>query len=357
MALDPMHLDLLARDASPSGRGRLLSDLSRLMLVDRQADPTELEIFFDIVRAILAGTAVNDRRVFSETAADHAAVPRDLVLILAEDEIRVAEPVLTRSALLTDDDLMALTERKNDDHRLAIAARTRLSQAVCAALVRLGSVAVLHRVGGNDGADLADETIRELQAHAERDPELQRILGERPDLPELLARCMRNTLRRIASRPQPETAEVPAAKPAAPPAVERSATVRPLRSPAADERPEVVRLLERVTAGELTASAVVADLAAADRHAELASFLGSFADLDETQVMRVLVRADSVGIATVARGLDIDETAYAAIVELRQRRLKFSAAQSRWEREHFERLDAVEARATINQHGSRRARA
>ncbi len=350
MALDPAHLDILARDPSPRGRGRLLGDLANLMLVDRQADPTELEIFFDIVRAILASTAVNDRRQFSETAADQSVVPHDVILILAEDEIRVAEPVLTRSPVLTDEDLVRLTENKNDEHRLAIATRARLSQAVCTALVRLGSAAVLHRVGGNGGADLAAETIRDLQTHAERDPELQRILGERPDLPELLARCMRNTLRRIASRPAPgdETGD------AADHSAAAAGPQRPVRTPSPDDRPEITDLLARVASAELSVSGVVGTLAEADRHADLACFLGAFADLDETQVMRVLVRADSVGIATVAKGVDVDSRDFAKIVELRQRRLKFSAAQSRWEREHYDRLDAGEARATISQHGTRR---
>jgi hypothetical protein len=352
MALDPAHLDILARDPSPRGRGRLLGDLSNLMLVDRQADPTELEIFFDIVRAILGSTAVNDRRQFSEAAADRSVVPHDVILILAEDEIRVAEPVLTRSPVLTDDDLVRLTENQNDDHRLAIAARARLSQAVCTALVRLGSAAVLHRVGGNGGADLAAETIRDLQTHAERDPELQRILAERPDLPELLARCMRNTLRRIASRAAPGDGTAETGAEASPPPA--PASPRPVRMPSAEDRPEITDLLARVTSNELSVSSVVGSLAEADRHADLACFLGAFADLDETQVMRVLVRADSVGIATVAKGIDVEAKDFAKIVDLRQRRLKFSAAQSRWEREHYDRLDAGEARATINQHGNRR---
>lgn len=343
MALDPAHLDILARDPSPRGRGRLLGDLSHLMLVERRGDPTELEIFFDIVRAILGSTAIDDRRQFSETAADQSIVPHDVVLILAEDEIRVAEPVLAHSPVLTDDDLLRLTERRSDEHRLAIAARSRLSQAVCAALVQMGSARVLHRVGSNGGADLAAETIRDLQTHAETDGELQRILAERPDLPDLLARCMRATLRRISSRPAPTVV-----------VEEIAEALRPIRVPSAEERPEVTDLLHRVGSGELSVSAVVGDLAEADRHADLACFLGAFADLDETQVLRVLVRADSVGIATVAKGIDIDAKDFAKIVDLRQRRLKFSNAQTRWEREHYDRLDADEARATINQNGSRR---
>jgi hypothetical protein len=336
MALDPIQLDMLARDPTPRGRGRLLGDLTRLVFGDRRRDDVELEIFFDIVRAILSSTACDDRRGFAETAADRDFVPHDLILVLAEDDISVAEPVLSRSPVLTDDDLVALTRDRGDDHRLAIASRSRLSQAVCRALVALGSATVVHRVGGNDGADLAAETIRDLQARATTDPDLRRILGERPDLSEILARSMIDTLRRIA-RSVPTDGDEP----------EESLSRRPRRMPARDTYPEVVRLLGRVSRGEIAATVVVGELAEADRVSDLACFLGAFADMEESRVMRVLVRADGTEIAALARGIDIDEEDFARVVGLRQRRLRFSLSQVRWEREHYRRLDPRAARNAL----------
>lgn len=367
MALDSAHLDLLARDTSTSGRGRLLCDLSRLILVERNADETELEIFFDIVRAILSTAAASDRREFAEAAADHRKVPHDVILVLADDEIRVAEPVLQRSVDLTDLDLIALAETKGDEHRLAIAARVSLSGAVTEVLVRNGSDAVLHRLGANPGAEFSDETVRELQNRAEKDEELFRILIERPDLADVLARCMRDTLRRIVekSRTSHETAVAAARRAEAPsrgpkildaPAPEGAGNAPRAAAPLAD-RPDVARLVARIRAGETTLDAAVVELADADHHADLACLLGEIAGIDESQVLRVLVRADSVGIATVARGLGLADATYARMVELRQRRLKFSAGQARFEREHYDRVDADEARAMITSRGGRRARA
>jgi len=361
MALDSAHLDLLARDTSTAGRGRLLCDLTRLILVDRDADETELEIFFDIVRAILSTAAASDRREFAEVAADHRQVPHDVILVLAEDEIRVAEPVLQRSVDLTDLDLIALAETKGDDHRLAIAARISLSGPVTEVLVRHGSEAVLHRLGANPGAEFSDDTVRELQIRAEKDEELFRILIERPDLAEVLARCMRDTLRRIVekSRSSHETAVAAARASSGPKIVDMSSSGEPApqpRRPNLDERPDVARLVDAIRGGSTTLDAAVVQLADADRHADLACLVGEIAGIDESQVLRVLVRADSVGIATVARALGIADPTYARIVELRQRRLKFSTGQARFERDHYGRVNAEEARAMISQHG-RRARA
>jgi uncharacterized protein (DUF2336 family) len=365
MALDSKHLDLLARDASTAGRGRLLGDLTRLILVERDADETELEIFFDIVRAILSTAAASDRREFAEVAAGHRRMPHDVILVLAEDEIRVAEPVLQRSVDLTDLDLIALAETKGDDHRLAIAARVSLSGAVTEVLVRHGSDAVLHRLGHNPGAEFSEDTVRELQHRAERDEELFRILIERPDLADVLARCMRDTLRRIVekSRSSHETAvaAVRSGKASGPKIIDASAqadaAAPPPAKPPLAERPDVARLVARIRADAAALDAAVVELADADHHADLACLLGEIAGIDESQVLRVLVRADSVGIATVARGLGVGDAAYARIVELRQRRLKFSTGQARFEREHYGRVDAAEAKATITQHGGRRARA
>lgn len=364
MALDSKHLDLLARDASTSGRGRLLCDLTRLILVERDADETELEIFFDIVRAILATAAASDRREFAEVAADSHRVPHDLILVLAEDEIRVAEPVLQRSVDLTDLDLISLAETKGDEHRLAIAARVSLSGAVTEVLVRTGSDAVLHRLGANPGAEFSEATVRELHDRAERDEELFRILIERPDLADVLARCMRDTLRRIVEKSRASheqavasvrRAEVATEETVSEPAAPEPAKPAPVARLA--DRPELARLLGRVRSGEAPLDAAVVELADTDRHADLACLLGEIASIDESQVLRVLVRADSVGIATVARALGVGEAAYARIVELRMRRLKFSAGQARFERDHYGRVDAAEAMATITAHGGRRARA
>ena len=62
--------DSLARDVSAEGRGRLLVDLTELVLTDPPATDGERAIFFDIVRVILPAAADEYRRLFSETAAD-----------------------------------------------------------------------------------------------------------------------------------------------------------------------------------------------------------------------------------------------------------------------------------------------
>ena len=331
--------DELARDASRDGRGRLLSDLSTLVLNDRSTRENELELFFDIVRFILPVVAADHRGRFAETAADHDGVPRDVLLKLACDEIAVAAPVLSRSQGFSGPELVGLAKDGSDEHRLAIAGRPRVPGPLTEVLVQLGSRAVLFCLVGNDGAVFTEIAARELHRRAGGDEDLLQVLVTRADLGALLAGTLRGTLSRLTE------AEAPKVRKITPPA-----------PPARPENPGVAHLLGELRQGKRKLAEIVSELTTADRHADLARFLGDVASIDESQILRVLVRADANGIATVARGMGLDSETYGRIVEMRRRKLKFSTSQVRWEREHFDRLDLAEAKSTLSGFVDRRKR-
>jgi uncharacterized protein (DUF2336 family) len=337
MQPEQTKLDTLARDPSSTGRGRLLLDLTRLVFGDRKLHDRELDMFFDIVRTIMPEAAIGYRRRFSETAADRPGIPHDVLRALAGDEIAVAEPVLIRSRDLTEPDLVEFATERGDEHRLAIAARAVVTGNVTEVLVRLGSRAVLHRLGSNAGAMFNNAAIQEIGRRAEDDDALYRLLGARHDLSAFFDGDVR-------AAPVPRAAM-------------GSKTIATPARPAKPENVGVARLLADMRAGKRTLADIVVELADADRHADLARFLGDIASIDESQILRVLVRADANGIATVARGLDIAPQTYERIVELRRRKLRFSASQARWENEHFDRIDVVEARVTLSAFTDRRKQA
>lgn len=329
MPLDQTQVLTLARDASSAGRGRLLALLSRAVLDERDSRPAELALFFDIVRIILPRVGSLERRGFSELAADRTPFPHDLLLSLAHDEIRVAEPVLMRAIGLAEPDLLDIATNRDDGHRLAIAARPVVSARLTGVLVGRGGRAVLRRLIDNLGAELDAEALRELQKRASLDRDLRNGLEQRE------ARTG------AANRRATEGAARPAL-----PVLPTIATAVPV-TPQRPIDPVVADLIERVRLGATTLRDVVVDLADGDRHTDLACFLGRIADIDESQVMRVLVRADANGIAMLARGLDLDADAFAHVVDLRRRRLRLNTRQARWEREAFDRIDRDEARGLL----------
>ena len=340
-----MDLTSLAKDVSEDGRGRLLVDLTTLILTDPPAPDGELALFFDIVRRILPHAGHEYRCAFSLSAADRGCIPADVLKTLARDDIAVAGPVLELSPVLTDEDLIELAVSVDDSHRIAIAARALVSGALSEALVRFGSRAVLHRLGRNTGAEFTAAGLEEIRRRAEKDEDLMNVFVARADLGERLADGLRETIERLARRKKP--IRTPSARIAEPPAP------RPVKP----ENLGVAALLADLRAGRRALDEIVVELAKVDRHADLARFLGDFASIDESQILRVMVRSDANGIATVARGLGLEPKTYAEIVDLRRRKLKFSATQARFERTHYDRVDAEEARVTLSAFKDRRKEA
>ena len=341
-----MDLTSLARDVSEDGRGRLLVDLTTLILTDPPAPDGELALFFDIVRRILPHAGHEYRCAFALGAADRGCIPIDVLKTLARDDIAVAGPVLELSPVLTDEDLIELAVTVDDSHRIAIAARALVSGALSEALVRFGSRAVVHRLGKNMGAEFTAAGLEEIRRRAEKDDDLMNVFVARADLGERLADGLRETIERLAGRKKPMRA--PSNR-----VVEMPVAPRPTKP----ENLGVAALLADLRAGRRGLDEIVVELAKVDRHADLARFLGDFASIDESQILRVMVRADANGIATVARGLGLVPETYAAIVDLRRRKLKFSATQARFERTHYDRVDAEEARVTLSAFKDRRKEA
>ena len=75
------------------------------------------------------------RRKLAVRIADAPGTPRELAVLLANDEIDIASPMLLRSKVLEDVDLIEIVRTRSTQHLLAIAMRRDLSTAVADALV------------------------------------------------------------------------------------------------------------------------------------------------------------------------------------------------------------------------------
>ena len=325
MDIETHSFVVLARDVGSEARGRLLSILSCEVLDAPDPAPSELAVFFEISRILIEQADRIARRAFSEKIADREKCPHDSLLRLAGDEISVAEPVLVRAMRLAEDDLIELASRFGGGHRAAIALRRDLTPLLARTLLQAGEREVYLRLGANRAIALDAEMLRFFRLRAETDERLREILGARPEYRAATKRGSGEIDRRNARSPHvPEGGD------------------------------DVAVLFARLKRGETSVDAVVIDLADADRQADLVAFFGRLAGIDQTGVMRVLVRRDVEGVATLAGGLGIGEASFARIVELRRRRLGFSASQAKWERESYHRVDQAQARATLEQVGGRR---
>ncbi len=184
MAKSLAYLQMLARERRPSRRHELLRALTDLFFESRDGlTARECELFDEVVDKVLGEVEPLARQELAERLAPRRDAPRRVVVRLAGDTIAVAAPLLTGSPVLEDDDLAPLALEKSQDHLLAIARRTRLSEDITDILIARGDVLVLDAVAENPGARFSCSGACLLIDKARMREPLWRRVANRRDLP------------------------------------------------------------------------------------------------------------------------------------------------------------------------------
>jgi uncharacterized protein (DUF2336 family) len=92
--------------------------------------------------------------------------------------------MLINSSSLIDSDLIDVIRARGTEHRMAIAARRRVSATVSAALVETGDENVILRLLRNQDAEIARATYEHLVADSRRVDSFQQPLVQRQDIPD-----------------------------------------------------------------------------------------------------------------------------------------------------------------------------
>jgi len=129
------------------------------------------------------------RAVMAETLADAGWAPAAAVRWLAFDRLEVAQPILERSLMLTEADLLALAD-SDLARRLVIAGRISVSETLSAALAQRREPEVIRRLAHNPGALISAESAADFMAVARADQSLQAALAGREQLPRAFARAL-----------------------------------------------------------------------------------------------------------------------------------------------------------------------
>jgi hypothetical protein len=126
-----------------------------------------------------------------------------------DDDIAIAGPVLERSAVLTDDDLIKIAKTKSQAHLSAIAGRASIAELVTDVLIDRGDTEVARKVTANAGARFSRFGFDTAVRRGGQDDSLALAIAERADLPpEVLKQLVRKataTVReRLMSNARPE---------------------------------------------------------------------------------------------------------------------------------------------------------
>ncbi len=184
MASRLIDLIALAREPSSERRRELLRELTDLFFVTPAAHAPGEAALFDAVMTKLATEM--EEAVRAELAVRLAAEeepPRTLTKNLAFDTIEVAAPILRKSPVLTETDLVQIASTKGQGHLRAVARRETLSETVSDLIVDRGDDQTLELLLRNDGAQLSRRAHETAVDRAQANPMLHEAVVDRASLP------------------------------------------------------------------------------------------------------------------------------------------------------------------------------
>lgn len=181
----------LALDRSVKGREKLARTIGALFSEEEKTlSEQERALMTDILGKLISDIEIIVRKALSERLAKATTVPRELVIMLANDEIEVARPILLESTLLEDPDLIDIIKHRTYQHQLAIAMRKELTMEVTDALVDTGRKDLIKTLLDNKASKVSEQTLAYLVDQSRRIDEFQEPLVFREDLPAELAQRM-----------------------------------------------------------------------------------------------------------------------------------------------------------------------
>lgn len=189
-----IHLETLlrlAREKTTAGRSTLVSSLTDLFCGSNDVlSERERALMGDILRDLVREVEMSVRQALAERLAERQDVTRELILALANDAIEVAHPILLKSSLLHDSELIEIVRYRTLEHRLSVAMREHVSEDVTAALIDSGETEVVSTLLDNPGARFSEETYIRLVDDSRTVPVYQDPLLHRDDLDPSLAKRM-----------------------------------------------------------------------------------------------------------------------------------------------------------------------
>ena len=185
---DVGRLFALASAASKSNRSEIYLAVATLYRVQgAQLSERERTLMRDILKRLTLDVEMAIRISLAEKLADDVEAPLDLILLLADDAVEVARPIILRNRKLTDQDLLSLLETADLERQTVCAERSRIGEPVTEKLAQSDAECVLVTLVRNATARIADDTFATLVEKSRNITSLQEPLAHREDLPASLA--------------------------------------------------------------------------------------------------------------------------------------------------------------------------
>jgi uncharacterized protein (DUF2336 family) len=204
-------LEEIVRNGDPARRGEAVRKIADLFLQGASRfQPTHVDLFDSILTSLVPQTEVEARRLLAERLAELVNAPPQLMsMLVRDDEILIAGPLLRRSPQIDETTLVDIAKIKGQPHLLAISDRPTLGPRITDVIIRRGDRDVIRRVAGNAGAVFSQLGYHGLIRRAGDDGVLAVTVGQRDDLSTeqlkfLLAQSVEVVRRRLFDAAAPE---------------------------------------------------------------------------------------------------------------------------------------------------------
>ena len=314
------ELARLAKDPSSENRRVLLRRVTDIFFAeDAERNLSEIALFEEVVTRLLADVDLSGRVEFAEQVADQDKAPHTIVMSLATSEIEVARPILTRSNVLKEPDLVHLASIGDDQALQAMSNRKALSELVTDVMVRRGSPLVSRALTANKGARFSKHGFAELVRRAEGDEIQQLRLVSRPDIPSEvvsnLVELLSQELKRGLVEKGVDLDQM------------QGATLGALRTGLEDvfarreyEMQENSTVIASVKSGKAKISAEIIRLAGADRAYDLATMMATLTRIEHATAIKALTGNNDEVLVVLFRLMGADSLAFEAVLRLRSKR-------------------------------------
>ncbi len=306
----------LAKDKSPEARRALSMGIVNICHgTGVQLGQQDKEIAGQIILRLIKEFESELRAQISARLAASQHAPKAVIRALAEDEISVAGPVIAKSPLLNDSDLIAIINSKSREYRLLIAARPKISASVSDALIQPGEPEVLETLLNNQSAEISTAAMEYAVEESRSRVSLQGALVTRADLPPHLAQKLvsfvSGELRRMLAVKFPHDTEIldQAVRDA-------SAALNTPADMVQAITEKATALIERLQAnGELNSTRVISFL----REKRMPLFFAGMAALTRVNVQNLVhlaFESEAQGIAVICRAAGVDRGQFVSVILL-----------------------------------------
>jgi len=180
-----LELDPAMQAAPPADNVR--RQLSRrladaICLPASKLTPQERHMAGDVLVELLRSTEPDIREAVAKRLVMLNEAPRTILVMLAKDDIHIAQHVLENSRSLTDSDLIQIARKVKMEHRIVMAQRRKLSDAVVDVLVEFMEEDVVETLLKNKEANLSDTAIQRILVISRSHQPYVKLLARRDEL-------------------------------------------------------------------------------------------------------------------------------------------------------------------------------